>query len=117
MSDIVAREMKRKGRAASLLKDVASSFIRFEINPDAMVTVMRVEMKNDLRSAKMFISVFPEEKERKIMNLLKKQGRRLKDFMKIKTKLRFLPDVVFEIDKRWKSEQNGLVAKSRRKPT
>ena len=97
---------KRKGRAASLLKDVISSFIMLEVTPEAMVTVMRIEVSDNLRFAKVFISVFPERKEKEIINLLKKHKKRLKNFMKIKTKLRFLPDVVFEIDKRWKLEQN-----------
>ena len=106
MGDITAKDMKRKGRTTSLLKDVVSSFIRFEINPAPMVTVMRVEMTNDLRSAKAFISVFPEEKEKEIINLLKKQGKRLKNFIKIKTRLSFLPNVIFEIDRKWKSDQS-----------
>jgi ribosome-binding factor A len=105
VSDVADGDIKRKGRTASLLKDVISSFIRFEVNPDAMVTVMRIEMESDLRLARAFISVFPEEKEKEIMGLLKKRGRILNDFRKTKTKLRFLPNVIFEIDKGWKLEQ------------
>lgn len=105
MSDITAKGIKRKGRAASLLKDVASSFIRFEINPAPMVTVMRVEVANDLRSAKVFISVFPEEKEKEILTALKKKKRELKNFMKDKIKMRILPSVTFEADKSWRMEK------------
>ena len=105
MGNITARDMKRKGRAASLLKDVVSSFIRFEVNPDAMVTVMRLEMTNDLRLAKVFISVFPEDKEREILATLKKKNREFKNFMKDKIKMRILPSVLFEIDKGWKLER------------
>lgn len=99
MSNVTARGLKRKERTASLLKDVVSSFIKIKISPASLVTVMGVEVTNDLRSAKAFISVFPKEKEREIISLLRKQNRRLKNFMKIKIKLRFLPEITFEVDK------------------
>jgi len=71
------------------------------------MTVMRVEISKDLRLARIFISVFPEEKEKEVLNLLKKKKRALYNYLKLKSKLKFLPSLSFEIDK----GINGLVAK------
>ena len=105
MSNVTARETKRKGRTASLLKEIVSSFIKLKINLEAIVTVMRVEMTTDLRLAKVFISVFPGEKEREFLAALKRKDREFKNFMKDKIKVRILPSVTFEADKSWKLEQ------------
>lgn len=106
---------KKRGRITSLLRGTISSFMGLKINIKAMVTVMRIEMTDDLRLARAFISVFPEEKEREIFAALKRKNRELKEFMKAKIKTRILPSVIFEADKSWKMEKKveELLNKSR----
>ena len=101
----MAENEKKRGKTASLLRETIGSFIRLKVNIRAMITVMRVEMTDDLRLARAFVSVFPEEKEKEVLAALKRKNRELKDFMKAKIKMRILPSVIFEADKSWKMEK------------
>lgn len=110
--------MKKQERIKALLRNLASSFIRKEIDfgPGIILTVMRVETSRDLRNAKIFVSVFPEEKEKEILELLKKKLPELHNNLKEGLKIKFLPAVFFEIDKGSKLEREieevlGQVAK------
>lgn len=91
--------MRRQERINSLLRKIISSFIKPNIDSGALVTVMRVEISKDLRLAKIFISVFPEEKEKEAIDLLKKKKCALYNYIKTKSKMKFLPSLSFEIDK------------------
>lgn len=93
------RKIRRQERINSLLRKIVSSFIKSEINSGALVTVMQVEISKDLRLAKIFISVFPEEKEKEAVDALKRKTRDLHQYLKTQSKLKFLPSLSFEIDK------------------
>ncbi len=100
-------KIRRQERINSLLRKIVSSFIKPNIDSGALVTVMRVEISKDLRLARIFISVFPEEKEKEAIDALKRKARDLHRYLKTQSKLKFLPSLSFEINK----EINGLVAK------
>ena len=97
-------KLKKKERLVSLLHDAASSFIRFEADPNAMVTVVRTELSDNLQSVKFYLSVFPDSHEEEILGFLKKKMRDFKNFMKPKIKMKYLPEADFEIEKAWKFE-------------
>ena len=64
-------KIKKKEKLVSLLAEIAGSFVRFEVDPNAMVTVTRTELSDDSRTAKFLVSVFPKNKEREISGLRK----------------------------------------------
>lgn len=107
--------MKKQERIKALLRNLASSFTRKEIDsgPGVILTVMRVETSGDLRWVKIFVSVFPENKEREISQLLKSKSRQFHDSLKHQLRTKFLPLISFEIDRAIKLEREieGLVAK------
>lgn len=96
---------RRQERYNDLLRDIVSSFIKQKIDFKAMVTVMRVETPDNLRSAKVFISAFPEGKEKEAIDFFKRKKNDLYDFVKPRLKMRFLPSFSFEIDKGIKLER------------
>jgi ribosome-binding factor A len=96
---------RKRERYNDLLRDIVSSFIKEKIDFNAMVTVMRVETPENLRSAKIFISAFPEEKEKEALSFFKRKKNDLYDFVKPRLKMRFLPSFFFEIDKGIKLER------------
>jgi len=96
------QKVKKKERLAALLSDTASSFIRFEVDPQAIVTITRTEVSENAHSVKFFISVFPDAKEKQIVTALNKKGPEFREYLKTKARLRILPTVYFEIDKGWK---------------
>lgn len=99
------QKIKKKERLASLLRDTASSFVRFEVDPNAMVTVTRVELSSDSSMVKFFVSVFPEAKEVETVKLLNKKKKEMKEFLRKETRLNILPYVEFEVDKGAKLER------------
>lgn len=101
---IETAKIKKKERLVSLLKDVASSFIRREVDPEAMVTVIRVEVAGNAQSVKFLVSVFPEKKEKEVVKTLNKNSGKFKEYLKTKIRMKFLPNVYFEVEKGWKLE-------------
>lgn len=96
---------RKQERYNDLLRDIVSSFIKEKIDFKAMVTVMRVETPGNLRTAKVSVSVFPEESENEALDFFKRKKNDLYDFVKPRLKMRFLPSFYFEIDKAIKLER------------
>lgn len=96
---------RRQERMSFLLRNIISSFIKSKIASKSIITVTLVEVSDDLRTAKIFISVFPEDKEKEILALLKNKNRDIHNFIKAKIKMKFLPLVSFEIDRGIKIER------------
>jgi len=97
-------KMKKKEKLISLLAEIGGSFVRFEVDPKAMVTVTRTELSDDLRTAKFLISVFPKNKEREILASLNKKNSVFKNYLKTKTRMKFLPSAFFDLDRSWEVE-------------
>ncbi|MCK6462286.1 MAG: ribosome-binding factor A [Candidatus Pacebacteria bacterium] len=97
-------KIKKKKRLASLLREVAGSFIRFEVDPEALVTATKVILSASTDYVRVLISVFPEKKEKEIVDLLNRKRKDLRKFLKAETRLQNLPEVSFEIDKGLKLE-------------
>lgn len=96
--------MKKKEKLVSLLAEIAASFVRFEVDPKAMVTVTRTELSDDSKTAKFLISVFPKEKEREILTSLNKKNSVFKNYLRTKTRMKFLPSALFDLDRSWEIE-------------
>ena len=81
-------KMKKKEKLLSLLNEIAGSFVRFEVDPNAMVTVTRTELSDDSRTAKFLVSIFPKNKEREILAMLNKKNSVFKNYLKTKTRMK-----------------------------
>lgn len=106
---------RRLEKVNSLLRQLAASYLAKEIN-GVLITVTRVETSKDLKSAKIFISIFPESKEKEVFKNLKGKVDELRKYIGSQIKMKFLPQLSFEIDKAEKSRQKieeilGAVAK------
>ncbi|MCR5760346.1 MAG: 30S ribosome-binding factor RbfA [Bacteroidales bacterium] len=66
----------------------------------AMVTVSEVRISPDLSVAKAFVSIFPSEKQGKVMDLLSEQNRSIRGELgqKIGRQLRIVPELDFFLD-------------------
>lgn len=93
-----AQKERKRGRFESALKEIAGSFIKNEIGSSAVVTITRVEMLEDLSFTKIFLSVFPESGETRIVEKLNANRKYFNEILLKKLKMRFIPAVFFEID-------------------
>lgn len=66
----------------------------------AMVTVSEVRISPDLSVAKVFVSIFPSEKQGHVMDLLSEQNRSIRGELgqKIGRQLRIVPELDFFLD-------------------
>lgn len=66
----------------------------------AMVTVSEVRISPDLSVAKVFVSIFPSEKQGQVMDLLSEQNRSIRGELgqKIGRQLRIVPELDFFLD-------------------
>lgn len=93
----------RLGRINEEMKKEISNIIRNEINDPrltAMVSVTRVEVTNDLSYAKVFISVFGNEKSKsETIDALKSSIGFIRREVGHRVKLRCTPQILLELDK------------------
>lgn len=97
----------RQEKIDSFLKGAAASFIerRIGISSGAIISVIKAKTSKDLKMTKIFVSIFPEDKEKEILFLLHKNLSGLRDYVKSQSKMKFLPFFEIEIDKSEKSRQ------------
>lgn len=90
----------RHDRAASLIKEIAATFIRQEANTNPLITVTRVSVAPDYRRVTVFVTTIPEnpKKEADALVFLQRQARDLRQFIKKKSNLKIIPHLDFEID-------------------
>jgi ribosome-binding factor A len=110
---------RREEKIISILKKLFSDFfLKVDLDKN-IITPTRVRLSKDLKSAKIFISVFPEGKESAALAVLKKHIKEFREYVGQKIKIRQLPWFEFEIDKGEKNRQRieeilGTVAPTRR---
>jgi len=90
----------RHDRAASLIREIAATFIRQEANTNPLITVTRVSVAPDYRRVTVFVTTIPEDakKEADALIFLQRQARDLRQYIKKKSNLKIIPHLDFEID-------------------
>lgn len=86
----------RQEKVASLIRDIASSFLKDKIEKGSVLTITKVEISPDLKSSVIFVAIFPEKNEEKIV--AKIDAKELRQFARKYMKLKFLPHFEIKID-------------------
>lgn len=89
---------RRQEKVDSLLKSLTAAFLTKE-TAGVIITITRLETSKDLKLTKIFISIFPENKEVETLKFLKSKTGELRKFIGSQIKMKFLPVFDFEIDK------------------
>ncbi|WP_130807046.1 30S ribosome-binding factor RbfA [Senegalia massiliensis] len=100
---------KRTARISEEIKKIVSSMILKELKDPriaTMTTITDVEVTNDLRYVKIFISVLGSDKEKKdTLEALKSASGYIRKEIGKKMKLRYIPEPIFNTDN---SIENGI---------
>jgi ribosome-binding factor A len=93
---------KRILRVNQLLKKELGQIILKEIDfpKDVLVTITRVETLPDLKESKVYISVFPENKEQEAIELLTRKIYFLQQKINRRLKMRPLPRLLFLLEEK-----------------
>jgi len=91
---------RRQKRVASLIKEELSRLLIEEIQDSSsgLITVTRVEMSPDLKTAYIYLSIFGGEQQETILELLNKKKGYLRKSIASKVKLKYNPMLIFSFD-------------------
>lgn len=95
----------RQEKIEELLRRLAATFFEIEGNRDAMISVTHVEVTPDAKRAKIFLSIFPENKEVGVFDFAKRKRGDLREYIKEHLKMKVIPFVDVEIDRGEKARQ------------
>ncbi len=95
----------RDERKVGYIREVAADFVSRNSNRTSLITVTRVEMSLDTKSANVFISVLPENKEGEALEFLKRQRGDFRKYLGEKIRMYPLPYIDFLIDAGEKNRQ------------
>jgi ribosome-binding factor A len=82
-------------RLAAALHTAAAEFLNRESNRRSLVTVTHVDWPAGEKTARVFVSVFPQKDTRAVMDFLSRQHDAFMAFLKKSVKLHILPYVTF----------------------
>ena len=88
----------RHVKVASLIKEIAATFIEQEANTDPLITVTRVSTSPDYRNATVYVTTIPDGREEDALVFLKRSGREMRRFLMKKSNLKIIPNIDFAID-------------------
>lgn len=93
-------ESRRQKRISSLIKEELSTlFIELIQNSiSGLITITRVEMSKDLKTAYVYLSLFGCGEKGKVLELLEKRKGFLRKSIALKTKLKYNPLLIFSLD-------------------
>jgi len=107
--------MSRIDQINELLKqEIAKIFLEeFEFEPGVMVTVMSADVSDNLETAAVWVSIFPESEAGNVLKILNKRIGEIQKILNRKLELRFVPKIQFKIDKseKYASEISELFKK------
>lgn len=95
----------REEKLNAHLQKVLAEFLREEFGVSPLVAVTRVAVARGLRSARVFITVFPEKNAKEILAALEKKHAALTKYLIAHTRVKYIPSVSFEIDLGEKNRQ------------
>lgn len=93
-------DSRRQKRVSSLIKEELSRLL-IELIQDSssgLITITRLEMSKDLKTAYIFISLFGCREKEKILDLIEKRKGFLRKSIASKTKLKYNPLLNFSLD-------------------
>lgn len=100
---------RRQQRYSELIKEELGKilFNFLDVGSDTLVTVTRAEISDDLFHATVWVSIYPADKAKDIMNRIQKSIYEIQQIFNRKMRVRPVPKLRFEIDRN--PEQAGHI--------
>ena len=98
----------RPERVQEAIRQEVSNIVQFELRDTRLgfVTITNVDLTKDLRFAKIYCSVLENEKKKSTLAALKSAKGYIKSIIGDRIKLRFTPEIVFELDESYDHTRN-----------
>ena len=98
---MATRQFERTDRIAAEVMREVERIIREDVSDprtDCMFSVTHVDVTRDLRYAKVYISIYEEEKRQPMMKALKSAAGFIRHNLGTRVQLRYTPELLFELD-------------------
>ena len=98
---MASQQFERTDRIASEIMREVERIIREEVSDprtDCMFSVTHVDVTRDLRYAKVFISVYEEDRREPMMKALRSAAGFIRHHLGTRVQLRYTPELLFELD-------------------
>lgn len=96
---------RRQTQVAEAIMHLAADFFARESNRESLITVTRADISPDLKNATVYFSVLPERMEASALAFAKRVRTDFREYLKVKSVLKFLPTIDFELDYGEKNRQ------------
>ncbi len=90
--------MERQEKVANFIKELAAEFLGRENNRTSLITVTSATCSPDLKRATIFITVFPDSKEKTALEFAKRKRPKLREFLKKNMTTKNIPFIDIAID-------------------
>ncbi len=88
----------RHQRVESLLRELVAGFIANEANSNPLITITQVSVSPDYRSATVFFTTIPEDREQDALIFMKRFGGDIRKHVMKGSDLKIVPEFRFSID-------------------
>lgn len=95
----------REEKTEEMIRHLAAEFLQRESNRTSIVTVTGVHVTDKFAKAIIYLSVFPESKQKEAVEFANRNHREFREVLKKRTRFQRLPQVLFEIDYGEKNRQ------------
>ena len=95
----------RNEKVANQIKELSAEFLGRENNKTSLITVTFATCSQDLKRATIFITVFPENKEKGALEFAKRKRPELREFLKKNMPIKIIPFIDIAIDQGEKNRQ------------
>ena len=98
---MASQQFERTDRIASEIMREVERIIREDVSDprtDCMFSVTHVDVTRDLRYAKVFISVYEEDRREPMMKALRSAAGFIRHHLGTRVQLRYTPELLFELD-------------------
>ena|SRR3989344_5694406 len=96
---------KRQVQVAEEIAHATADFFARESNYESLITVTHANISPDLKNVMIFLTVLPENMEVKALAFAKRSRTDVREHIRQKCRLKFLPTIDFEIDYGEKNRQ------------
>lgn len=96
---------QRQTQVSEELAHLAAQFFARNSNHESLITVTHATVSPDLKNTTIFLSVLPEKFEDSVLLFAKRNCIEFREFIKTSSRMRYLPNVDFEIDYGEKNRQ------------
>ncbi len=98
--------MYRQQKTIELLKHLASQFLERESSRNALITVTDATISDDYKEARIFFTVFPDNREEAVLDFVKRKRSEFKHYVKQNSQMGRIPFFDFAIDLGEKNRQH-----------